>query len=195
MSNDMKEKFIETTIELINEKQSSREVNLRSVARKIGCSHQNLYNYFKNYDALLWECMLPSIKRLCAFSAKAIENVDEKEDKIRFFFSSQIEFALENPGIYSLIWLDKLQGEPPVEIAEKLGFASKEFITNINHFTSYSLDEKDLQKISDILHSYIHGIICKLISNRVDIMENENYIKEVVENCIAILLTFRPKSN
>ena len=48
------DRFVDTTLELIAEQGGSQGVNLREVARRIGCAHTNVYNYFDSYDDLLW---------------------------------------------------------------------------------------------------------------------------------------------
>ncbi len=186
LSGDMKSKFIETALELINIEGSTSSVNLRTIARKIGCSHQNLYNYFKNYDELLWECMIPSLEKLTEYTWNVIEDIDDKDSKVRAFFESQIVFAVENPGIYSLIWLEKLNGEPPDYIRQNLDFASKQFIRIVGDFAECNYSSEQLLKLSDILHNFIHGSICKVIRKRID--ENvDEFIAETVENCIDIM--------
>ena len=49
-----KEQVVETTLKLIKDSENIRSVNLRGVAREIGCAHTNLYNYFSSFDELLW---------------------------------------------------------------------------------------------------------------------------------------------
>ena len=57
------DRFIDETLELIAEKGGSQEVNLREIARRIGCAHTNAYNYFVSFDELLWAAFRRGLKR------------------------------------------------------------------------------------------------------------------------------------
>ena len=48
-----KELIVETALALINEEGSSSKVNLREIARRLGCAHTNIYNYYPSLDELL----------------------------------------------------------------------------------------------------------------------------------------------
>ncbi len=53
--NISKEQIIDTTLELLKDKSDIRTINLREIARVLGCAHTNLYNYFPSFQDLLWE--------------------------------------------------------------------------------------------------------------------------------------------
>jgi len=175
---DMRQQFIDTALELINEQGTSTRVNLRAIARRIGCSHQNLYNYFPNYDALLWECMYPALQRLTGYTTQKLRNTEHPRQRARVFFSSQLEFAMQNPGIYSLIWLDSLEGAPSQQVVEKLGFASAQFQQYVQQLGGGP---------ADIIHGYLHGSICKMLKKRVPVEQWQQYQEQVVENCLFLM--------
>lgn len=48
-----KEKIVVTTLDLIDEKGGSKDVNFEMIAAKLGCKQAILYDFFDNYDDIL----------------------------------------------------------------------------------------------------------------------------------------------
>ena len=54
LNNPIYMKYVDAMLELVLEKGGLKEVNLRMVSKHIGFAHTNAYNYFENFDALIF---------------------------------------------------------------------------------------------------------------------------------------------
>lgn len=91
-----KEAFIDAVLSMLDEGMSLRELNLRKVAKQVGCAHTNAYNYFTSYEELLWWSLKGALERMTAM-------VDPEHGGLT---EAYVEFALDHPAWYRLIWLE-----------------------------------------------------------------------------------------
>jgi AcrR family transcriptional regulator len=130
-SNATARRLVELTLALIERRGGLRDVNLREVARHAKCSHANVYNYFDSFADLLWATLDLAIARLIAHTEAAMRARPRSREVFRVFIESQIDFALEHPGIYRFIWLDTLSGVPPAYVAERIRYTPILFATTL----------------------------------------------------------------
>ncbi|WP_055669626.1 TetR/AcrR family transcriptional regulator [Desnuesiella massiliensis] len=167
-----KEIILETTLSLIDKNEGIKDVTLRDIAKKIGCAHTNLYNYFSSLDEIFWEALGQVLLMMMDYSSSGLSN--EKDDEGRFFLilSNLIDFSMEHPGWYRFIWFDSIDGSPSPEVTKILHKPGEGFSELIKLGNSNISDEK-ANLIGDILHSYLHGELCKWINNRSFISRDE----------------------
>ncbi len=186
--NPMTDNFIRTTLQLIDQKQGSKGVNLRMVAKEIGCAHTNVYNYFDSFEQLLWEAYFEILKQWVEWTKHEIGTDIAAEGVLDQFIASQIDFALDHPGWYRFIWMEKMAGHPPTEIRNFLMFMQDNFIRRIAAYYSSSIPRNKLESVSDIVHSYLHGEIMKMISGRTGMNEEKGNLKsKIIKNIGSIL--------
>jgi len=77
-----KEQIIETALDLLKDKSDIRSVNLREIARVLGCAHTNLYNYFPSFNDLLWEAHMEIENQFIKKIALELESVQDGYLKI-----------------------------------------------------------------------------------------------------------------
>lgn len=178
-----KEIILETTLSLIDKNEGIKDVTLRDIAKKIGCAHTNLYNYFSSLDEIFWEALGQVLLMMMDYSSSGLSN--EKDDEGRFFLilSNLIDFSMMHPGWYRFIWFESIGGNPSPEIAKILHKPGEGFSELIKLGNSNISDEK-ANLIGDILHSYLHGELCKWINNR-------SFISREEETKAMILLNLR----
>ncbi len=154
--------IIKVTLELIEEKGGIKDVNLRLIARRIGCAHTNLYNYYESLDEILWEALGQALTEMMSYSDK------EFGEDCEFYslISKHIEFSMKHPGWYRLIWLEDIGGEPSEEIAEILRKPGEKFVKEVMKARSDELAQEEAGIIADIIHGYLHGALCKWINKR-----------------------------
>lgn len=160
-----KEIILEATLSLIDKNEGIKNVTLRDIAKKIGCAHTNLYNYFSSLDEIFWESLGQVLLMMMDYSSKGLSN--EKDDEGRFFLilSNLIDFSMEHPGWYKFIWFESIGGNPSPEVTKilhKPGEGFSEFIKAGNN----NISNEKANLIGDMLHSYLHGELCKWINNR-----------------------------
>ena len=176
-----KEIILETTLSLIDKNEGIKDVTLRDIAKEVGCAHTNLYNYFSSLDEIFWESLGQVILMMMDYSSKGLNN--EKDDEGRFFLilSNLIDFSMEHPGWYRFIGFESIGGNPSTEVAKilyKLGDGFSELIKEGNN----NISSEKANLIGDILHSYLHGELCKWINNRNFISRREETKTKILSN-------------
>lgn len=159
-----KEIILETTLSLIDKNEGIKDVTLRDIAKKVGCAHANLYNYFSSLDERFWEALGQVLLMMMDYSSSDLS--DERDDGGRIFLllSNLIDFSMEHPSWYRFIWFDSIGGNPSPEAARILRKPGEGFSELIKAGNNNISDEK-ANLIGDILLSYLHGELCKWINN------------------------------
>lgn len=154
-----REDFVAAVLTLIDNGLGFRDLNLRRVARQVGCAHTNAYNYFSSWEELLWFSLEGAMEGLLC-SAGLPHNPGslsnpELLNHIRSFpgpgekgnlFEVYVDFAYRHPGWYRLIWLDPMGGKPPEEILSLLHVPSRLFGWWLEHWMTppYSVGTSDM---------------------------------------------------
>lgn len=112
----MKEKILDVAVSVIDESGGGLGVNLREVARRAGCSAQNVYNYFTGLDGLLNAAMTRIVEHF--HNAMTHGNPESPEEYVRRF----VEYALDYPGRFNFYYFERLAFVPS---AETLSFANR----------------------------------------------------------------------
>lgn len=185
-----KEQVIETTLKLIKDNENIRSVNLRGVAREIGCAHTNLYNYFSSFDELLWNSHIEILKIFLEELKEKIFETDDYELKLNYFYNHFVDFYLEHKGWFRLAWFEILEGNRPEE--DKIATietvdAFVEIIEGIwiKIYNSAPSREKIREVVHDV-HCYIHGEVSIYIAKRGLIQEEDIFKKYVVKKSIKL---------
>lgn len=165
--NVSKDLIIEMTLALVEEKEGIKDVNLREIAKRIGCAHTNLYNYFHSLDEILWESLGRVLIKMMEYTG-SIDFSRETDPKERFYsvISSIIDFSMDHTGWYRLIWLEAIGGEPSTEIAGIMRKPSEEFTEEIIKAKGKALSLDEAYSLGDMIHGYLHGELCKWINGR-----------------------------
>jgi len=151
-----REAFVRATLEMLDEGTGIRELNLRAVAKRVGCAHTNAYNYFASFEELLWWSLRGALERMIAFA-------DPAQDDL---IARYVEFALEHPAWYRLVWLDALGGTPPGEVAGFLRVPADVFARWVNERLGRG-QGVDPDLATRVLHGYLHGELAAIVSGRV----------------------------
>lgn len=161
-----KELIIETTLSLIEENEGIKDVNLRGIAKKIGCAHTNLYNYFNSLDEIFWEALGQVLFKMIDYVDAHSDIETDPEEKFYLMLSNIIDFSMEHPGWYRLIWLESIGGEPPHEVNKILQKPSEGLNAVLIKGSNDKLSEEKAHLVGDILTTYLHGELSRWINNR-----------------------------
>ncbi len=157
---------IETVLYLIEKKGGIKDVNLRGIAKEIGCAHTNLYNYFDSFNEIIWEALGQAVCKMMNYIESNVDPEAKEDEKIFLIFSAIIDFCIEHPGWFRLIWLEETAGKPSNEVIQILCAPGEVLKDELIKASSNELTEEKAVVIGDVLHTYIHGELCKWINNR-----------------------------
>lgn len=187
--NSIAQKLVNITLELVDQGGGKRGVTLREVARQAGCAHTNIYNYYPNLDALLEAALKSLLLRLVGFTKAQMTN-EEVQDPESFarFLTAQIDFALQHPGWYAFIWLDPIQRPiQDAEVQQTFRFLASRFAGYVFILGKGTLTDEQAKRVSDLLHTYLHGGICKLLGGRFLDLSPTEYRQQILSGCFNLL--------
>lgn len=175
---------IETALDLIEENGGIKDVNLRGIAKKIGCTHTNLYNYFDSFNEIIWEALGQVVIKMMAYVESNLDSKVKDAEKIILLFSSIIDFSIEHPGWFRLVWLEEIAGQPSSEVIQILFKPGEGLKDALIKASDNGLTEEKAVVIGDILHTYLHGELCKWINNR-------SFTNNIEETKVRLLLNLK----
>ena len=189
LDNNTSEKFIEAMLETIDEKGGLSGVNLRMVAKKVGCAHTNAYNYFDGYDGLIFAAY---DKALDLYGLAVVEGLDEIKSAGTYFIrfiQNIIDFALKNPGFYRFIGSDDfpIQKLGPETIKKAIELKTF-FLDAFYAVTGHVIDREESDVDANILMSYLDGELYNIINMRA--FPDENVAERIIENTIRLIALF-----
>ena len=175
-----KEIILDTALRLIEERGGSKDVTLRDIAKELGCAHTNLYNYFSSLDDIFWEALAKILILEMHYLSDVLNTETDNEERIYKALIRLVDFSMEHPGWYKLVWMDSLNGKPSAEVNKILTAPSTEFIDFIMK-TNDRLSKKEAGTLADILHGYLHGELCKWVNGR-SFINDEEVRKKIISN-------------
>lgn len=186
-----KEQIICTALDLLRDKQDLKDLNLREIARTLGCAHTNLYNYFPSYTELLWSAHAALQNVMMTMLEENLSSAATAERKLKCIFDTVVQIYLDNTGWFRLSWLEYLGDERP-EFDVVATSAAREqlngYVMDIWEELSRSrTDGKKVRETVHIAHCYIIGEVSNYISGRRLIEDKAEFISCVVNQAIRIL--------
>ncbi len=165
-----REMITETAALLIEETGDKNSASLREIAKRLGCAHTNLYNYYGSLTEILWDVAAWILKRMMHdtrgehLSADASKDVSE-EDLLGIFLAF-FDFSVDHPGWYRFLWLEKQEGTPTPEAAKVLSEAMGSIYGTLGKLAGGVFSPDKVQQYSDILFCYTYGEITSWLHNR-----------------------------
>ncbi len=196
-----KESIVNITLELIKGRENIRSVNLREIARVLGCAHTNIYNHFSDLDAIFWEAADSILIRSSDFIYQDLDKIEGYQQKLELFYSRFIQFYLENKGWFRLFWIEKLEGERPEKNEVLTREVVEGYVTLLSELYekvySVKLDNKQVMNIFHTVHCYMYGEVAIFIAGRGLIANEIDFCEHVRKECLRItelsVKTFRQK--
>ena len=177
-----KELIIETVLRLIEENGGIKDVNLRGIAKEIGCAHTNLYNYFNSFDEIIWEALGYILIKMVDYVGLNIASAANDEERLYLALEAILEFSFKHPGWYRVVWFESIRGEPSHQAAQILHKPTEGLNYLLIKASGGMLTEEKASRAANILHSYLHGEACKWISERGPVSSIEETIPKVLSN-------------
>jgi AcrR family transcriptional regulator len=185
-----KRAIVNVTLELVKDKEYIRSVNLREIARALGCAHTNLYNHFSDLDGILWDAIEEVLVRSCDFVLVGMDDINDSGAKLEQFYTRIIDFYLENRGWFRLLWMEELKGQrSDNNIALTTVTVNKYVEVLVGTFQMLYKTNFSKQETMDVfhtVHSYLHGEIAIFISGRGLITDEKAFKEYVQKKCILL---------
>lgn len=162
-----------------------RALSMRKIAAEAGVSATSIYLHFSNKDDLIHTLIEEAVDEL----TQTIEReVSEKQGCISRFkaaVQSYVNFALENPEKYEIIYLVQPDGMAryPKEKFRKIRH-SYELLTGV---ISECVEQGLMELENPVMAAYsiwaqLHGIVSVVLNRRLDSrIDEENFIQESIE--------------
>ncbi len=187
-----KDQIIETALDLLKDKNDIRSVNLREIARVLGCAHTNLYNYFHSFNDLLWEAHIKIEKKFIEKILLDIEHMRDDTQKLYGFFFSLSELYLDNIGWFRLAWLDYIDDIRPERdkiVTEKAVNTIIEILGGICHEIYLNVPgQEDMHCVLHDVHCYIVGEVSNFINGRGLINDIQILKKHIAETAVIFFM-------
>jgi AcrR family transcriptional regulator len=181
-TNATAERILDVTVRLIDEKKGVHQVNLRQIAQFAGCAHTNVYNYFENFEGLLWAAWGRIIALWQEYVQAHVRPDLPATEHLFDFIAVYIEFALEHTGWFRCLWLDPLFGDPPAEILAQFQNLRNRFLERVIQASTKPLTAEQADQIEMLLHGYVHGEVCKLLTGRLLVPDRQAYQAQILNN-------------
>lgn len=183
-----KEQIIHRTLELLQNRRDVQSLNLREIARDLGCAHTNLYNYFSSYTELLWEAHSACMEKMVEQIRSAINPTLDAQSQLQAFFGAVVRVYFNNTGWFRLVWLEYL-GEPQPEsnvlaVAAARGQMNGMVAQIWQELSGRPPATEKVEETVHFVHCYIVGEISNYISGRRLIEEEEAFCRSVVRQAV-----------
>ena len=188
---DLRNQLLSAGLDIIKT-QGISALSLRKLAEKVGVSRTAPYHHFKNKNELLCAIAASGFQvwttRLNHIQQK--DNISE-EQRFRQFAKSYVEFALENPDLYDLmfgqpIWKESQNTETLKTEAYPAFQYQREFIKSWQHKGILPETLNDL-RLSQVIWSTLHGI-ARLVIDGIYLQTNDS--KQIDEMCECAVQVF-----
>lgn len=154
---NLREKILQTAFELLDNG-GIDAVGIRKIARQLQVAHSAPANHFKNKQALLSSLATESFRHLVSKIEKEIPNeVDNLRLAVHSFSNRILEFGLQYPNRYKLLWRREYAGEQCGE----LNTAMEDIYSLLTAILSEHAKQKhvDVESQAIALWSLIHGYV------------------------------------
>ncbi|MDR0286967.1 MAG: TetR/AcrR family transcriptional regulator [Clostridiales bacterium] len=181
--NITKEQIVKTALELMRNKIDLHGLNLREIARTLGCAHTNIYNYFTSYNDLLWETHAALQEVFIEVLTKKLDTAETAEMEFAYFFEAFVNTYIDNKGWFRLEWHENIEGKRPMRDIEATDTTNKWLNTHISDIWKELYGEypnaDNTKRVLHNTHCYIVGEISNYILGR-GLIENEAKLKNYI---------------
>lgn len=180
------DQFIDTMLALIVESGGSLDVNLRQIARRIGCAHTNCYNYFASYEHLRWAAFRRALRLYGEYLVQGLDQSLAPNDFLHRLVTNLATYPEENQGLYRFIASDPIDLEAIPEDILCSVTAMKSWLFEVMEVAyAPDLGTEEAERTANIVLAYIDGETLNLINGRV--VPGEDVKGRVVENAMHMI--------
>lgn len=115
----MRSYFIEATKELLKG-EGLKVVNVRNIADRAGYSFSTLYNYFKDVQELIFECVKDFQDECTEYVLSETKSAPAGIEKVKAITKTYVKYFIQYPGIFELFFIEKTRDiankQPTIEL-------------------------------------------------------------------------------
>lgn len=183
----LREKILDISRKLLFE-EGHRSLSMRKIAREVGVSATSIYIYFENKDHLLHNLIEESVEDLSSFIEDHVEPESDPIERFQAIINAYIEFALENPEKYQIIYLVQPQAMKryPKEKFRKARRSYELLVKIIEESVQQGLMQVEKPVIAAYtIWAQLHGIVSVVLNQRLDSRIDRNqFLRESVEQIV-----------
>ena len=169
------------------------KMSMRKIARKADVSATSIYLHFQNKDELLLALIESSIANLSDTLENHISDSDDTITKIENMANAFVEFALENPQEYEIIYMVRPEEMPrfPKEKFEQI----RKIYELLAGIIQEGCDKGLLKVENSLMTAYtiwaqLHGVVSVIISKRLDTrIPTGEFVHQAVDHIIQGFIT------
>jgi AcrR family transcriptional regulator len=181
------QKIIDVTLYAIDEIKDYEPLNMREIARRVGCAHTNLYNYFPDFESLLWSSIEALLKQMQDFVFNDNNGINQSIDlTLIFFFTRFTSFYLDHPGWFRLIWYKRMQTPRPKEHFEATVHLVDLMVETLVQATEGGMSREKGRYILHQVHCYLHGEISIFLAGKGLIMQEDEFRRYIVMEAVKM---------
>jgi AcrR family transcriptional regulator len=177
-----REMIVETAAYMLEESGGIKNVTLREIAKRLGCAHTNLYNYFASLTDIYWEVAGWILSKMISDLKDREQKNGDPEGNIFRLLSHFADFSIDHPGWYQFLWLEELVGEPAQHVIEILRRPTDYIFDSVRMTAGVEIPEEKIRQIGDIMFSYTYGEISTWIHHRTSNDSREVFQKRIDTN-------------
>jgi AcrR family transcriptional regulator len=181
--NITKEQIVETALELMRNRSDLHGLNLREIARTLGCAHTNLYNYFPSYNDLLWETHATIQEIFMEMLTKKLNTANTADLRLAYLFETFVDMYMDNKGWFRLVWHEYIEGDRPqrdIETTEATNKMLNRYIADIwKELSGEYPNAETTKRVLHNTHCYIVGEISNYLLGR-GLIKNESELKAYI---------------
>lgn len=184
---ELKQKIIKTAMKLFL-KDGIENVSMRKIADKIEYSPGALYSYFKDKGEIIHAIHDEGFEKLYSLQ-RSLDSVSNPYERLSKMGRLYMQFAMENPDYYDLMFIAKGVAEKICEKQEwDIGQRSYDYLRNTvkECIEQGYLIESDADAATFAVWGFVHGMAALIIRGRCAMIPQET-IKQMVEGSLQFM--------
>lgn len=178
----------------ILQNQGYDKLSMRKIAKELGFTATSLYFHYENKDEIVFELIKKSRLKLSVFSKDRLKGVKDPLDRILIGFDAFIEYGLNNPAEYRIMFLESFPNQVSnmikATVSDQIKPGIPEVAMDIIRINP-TLKDSALD-IANALWMLVHGYISASIISRDDLVFNRESIRKMIMKVIEQIIITTP---
>jgi AcrR family transcriptional regulator len=136
------------------------------VSGRVGCARTNAYNYFTDYQDLLWTTFRDTLQTYGRFLVSGLDESLDPQEYPRQIIANLATFPQAHPGLYRFIASDPLPGQIPDDILETVSSMKAWLSDTFAVLSGHKVDPTAARSAAALVLAYVDGETLNLINAR-----------------------------
>ncbi len=158
-------------VKTVLEQDGPEALSARTVGKVAGYSYATIYNYYRDFNHLLWHVSLEYRDDLAAYLKAQHDCLKEQfsaGDLLREMFTAHAAFFLERPNVYTFLFAHPI-GEIPDDLRERMADTALRSILweQLHELETGQEGSPDaIRTMADVLVTMVHGLLVLYFSGK-----------------------------